>query len=71
MSSEFRKGDKVEMTEEGVRVLWKPGKVRTGVVVGDPRRPELVRVRKDGQKAASTYSARFWRNRESGGGSRG
>jgi hypothetical protein len=56
-------GDRVEMTEAGVRQhLHGKRDCRTGVVVGTPRLgPEYVTVLRDGYQRPERFHASFWR----------
>ncbi len=60
MGETFRPGDRVEMTEAGLRQgLDGPRRARTGLVVA--ARPDGVRVRRDGLKTAYWYGPSLWR----------
>lgn len=59
----FRVGDRVQYTEhayEAGLVVRGTKRPTTGVVVGFSKSPYSVRVRLDGQKTSSSYSAAFW-----------
>ena len=54
----MKKGDSLILTEEGMRKF--PGEP-TGTLMGTPRDPQYLTVRRDGQKSLSRFHASFWR----------
>ena len=53
----FRRGQRVEMTDEGRKYLGPP---TTGEVVAFNRRAELLTVRRDGARSPVDYDASMW-----------
>jgi hypothetical protein len=57
----YRKGDRVVMTEDGIRNRLNGTKnSRTGVIVGFSRDKFYLRIKRDGYKDIGTYHPRFW-----------
>lgn len=63
---ELRKGDRVELTEEGLREgLQGRNQRRTGVVVGRSSKDHAcIRVLRDGLKSVEVFHESFWRKLE-------
>jgi ribosomal protein L21E len=55
----FKDGDRVQMTPETVKA--NPGaRSTTGVVVGQARNPDEVRIKRDGQKSVVLWHETAW-----------
>lgn len=68
--AKFKDGDRVQMTPETVKA--NPGtRSVTGVVVGQARHPEEVRIRKDGQKTVTLWHENAWELRRDSTGEEG
>ncbi len=61
----FEIGQRVKLSDDGIQLF--AGRVRggIGVVVGFGRKPELVRILREGRKQPETYHEKFWKQ-ESG-----
>lgn len=61
--AKFKDGDKVQMTPE-TRKANHGAQSFTGVVVGEARNPNEVRIRRDGQKTVVLWHETAWELRE-------
>jgi hypothetical protein len=63
--AKFKDGDKVQMTPETRKA--NPGaRSFTGVVVGEARHPNEIRIRRDGQKTIVLWHETAWELRSGG-----
>ena len=56
----FRKGDRVQLSEEGLAHFGQRRKPHTGVVIGFGRQSHQVRIVRDGVKNPENYHCKFW-----------